>query len=482
MDNDQPALEPPPAPAALVASPAPPWRLVMWLAWPVLVQQLLIWIVNRSDGFLAGYFQPGAGEHVAYQSAQTNAMYLSWAISSSTVLVGAGGTALVARFVGAGDRKAAIAATNQSLLIALCFGLMASVAGLIWLDEIVWLLQLRGAAADYAASYLRPLFLLLVFQVIETAGIACLVGAGDTRTGPWVLGGVALLNLPLAWGFFHGVGPLPALGFQGISLGTALSNVLGGLAVLIVLAKGRAGLWFHWRLLRPQWDLLWRLMRVGVPAGIDSIFIALSQLWFLSIVNQLSYDESAAHGVALGWEALSFLSGQAFGIAGMALIGQNLGAGRPERASHSGWTAFGLGSAFMALMGLVFFLLAVPMFRMYCPNEDQLQAVKAGVPVLRLVAFATPAMACTIIFTYALRGAGDTRVPLLFTALGFLVVRLPLAYYLALPEVHLGPLGIVSGRGLGLWGAWLAMFADLHVRGVLFLLRFAGGKWKWVQV
>jgi putative MATE family efflux protein len=456
--------------------------LVLWLAWPVLIQQLLIWIVNRSDGFLAGHFQPGEGEHVAYQSAQTNAMYLSWAISSFTVVVGAAGTALVARFVGAGDRRAAIAATNQSLLIALVFGVVGSIAGLLGTDGIVWLLQLRGAAAEYAASYLRPLFLLLVFQVIETAGIACLVGTGDTRTGPWVLGGVAVLNLPLSWGFFHGVGPLPALGFQGISLGTALSHVAGGIAVIVFLSRRQAGLWIHWRLLRPDWIMLWRLMRVGVPAGIDSIFIALSQLWFLSIVNQLSYAEITAHGIALGWEALSFLSGQAFGIAATTLIGQNLGAGQPGRASRSGWTTFALGGGFMAFMGLIFFQLAGPMFRMYCPHEDQHQAVVEGVPVLRLVAFATPALAATIILTYALRGAGDTRVPVLFTALGFLVVRLPLAYYLALPEISLGPLGSVTGWGLGLWGAWLAMFADLHVRGVLFLWRFASGRWKWVQV
>jgi putative MATE family efflux protein len=398
------------------------------------------------------------------------------------VIVGAGGTALVARFIGAGDRKSAIAATNHSLLIAITLGIVGTIAGLIGTDAIVWLLQLRGTAAGYAASYLRPLFLLLVFQVVETAGIACLVGAGDTRTGPWVLGGVAVMNLPLAWGLFHGFGPVPPLGFQGISLGTALSHVAGGLAVLIVLAKRRAGLLFHWRLLRPDWSLLWRSLRVGVPAGIDSVFIALSQLWFLSIVNQLSYAEITAHGIALGWEALSFLSGQAFGIAATTLIGQNLGAGQPDRAGHSGWTTIGMGGAFMVFMGFVFFLLAVPMFRMYCPHEDQLEAVTLGVPVLRLVAFATPAMACTIIFTYALRGAGDTRVPVLFTALGFLIVRLPLAYYLALPEIHLGSLGVIPGQGLGLWGAWLAMFADLHVRGLLFLWRFASGRWKWVQV
>jgi len=102
--------------------------------------------------------------------------------------------------------------------------------------------------------------------------------------------------------------------------------------------------------------------------------------------------------------------------------------------------------------------------------------------VLRLVAFATPAMASSIIFTSALRGAGDTRVPVVFTWVGFLGVRIPLAHLLALPEVDLGPLGVLPGADFGLFGAWLAMFADLVVRGSFFVGRFAGGKWKGMRV
>jgi zinc transport system permease protein len=81
------------------------------------------------------------------------------------------------------------------------------------------------------------LFALLVFQVIEAAGIACLVGAGDTLSGLWIRAGVAVFNVPLAWGFFHGFGPFPAMGFVGIALGTAVSNVLGALAVIAVLLR-----------------------------------------------------------------------------------------------------------------------------------------------------------------------------------------------------------------------------------------------------
>jgi putative MATE family efflux protein len=477
MDNDLTALEPAATTTAIIHQPLSTWRLVIHLAWPVLVQQLLILTVTLSDRYLAG-----RTEHIVYQAAQTTAFYLSWLITSFTVLVSVGSTALVARFVGAGDHRGAVRATHQSLLLALAFGIAGTVVGLMSVEHLVRWLQLEGEAGVFAAAYLRPVFAVLAFQVVESAGLACLVGAGDTRMSLWVLGGVALLNLPLAWALSFGFGPIPAQGFVGISRGTALSTVLGGSGVLLVLARGRAGLRLHWRWFRPDWDLLHRILRISIPAGVDSLSIAAAQLWFLSIVNRLTYAESSAHGLALGWEALGFLSGAAFGTAAMTLVGQNLGAGRPEQAARSGWTAFGLGCGFMSLMGVTFFTLAPWMFALFCPGEEQQPVIEQGVPVLRLVAFAMPALASTIIFTNALRGAGDTRVPVLFTFLGFLIVRIPLAYYLALDEVNLGPFGNWQGCHLGLFGAWLAMCADVCLRGLLFLTRFASGRWKCVKV
>jgi Na+-driven multidrug efflux pump len=122
------------------------------------------------------------------------------------------------------------------------------------------------------------------------------------------------------------------------------------------------------------------------------------------------------------------------------------------------------------------------MFVLFCPHPDQQLVVEAGVPVLRLIAFAMPALACCIIFTYALRGAGDTRVPVLFTWTGFLGVRIPLAYLLALGSFEMPVLGSWPGDRPRLLGAWLAMFADILVRGAFFLYRFASGRWQRIDV
>ncbi|MFN4258524.1 MAG: MATE family efflux transporter [Gemmataceae bacterium] len=468
---------------AVVDHGEPTWRLVLALAWPVLAQQFLILTVGIVDRFLAGRVESDAGaEAVAYQAAQSTAQYLTWFVSSYAVLISAGSTALVARCIGAGDRRLARQVTHQSLLLAVIFGLLGSGVGLLGLESIVAFMQLRGAAAVFAVSYLQPLFGLLVFQLVEAAGIACLIGAGDTRTGMWVLAGVTLVNVPLSLALFYGCGPVPALGFVGIAWGTALSFTIGGLAVLAVLIRGRAGLRLRLRYCLPDGSLIYRLLRISVPAGMDSLSVALGHLWFVSIINQLGNAAAAAHGIALTWEALAFLSGYSFGMAAMTLVGQNLGANRPDRAAHSGWVAFAIGGGLMCVMGVLFFALARPMFGIFCPKPEQLPAIAAGVPALRLVAFAMPALASCIIFTQALRGAGDTRVPLLFTWIGFLGVRIPLAYLLTRPEVSLGPLGTLPGMDLGLFGAWLAMFADLHVRGAFFVWRFASGRWQRLQV
>ncbi len=129
----------------------------------------------------------------------------------------------------------------------------------------------------------------------------------------------------------------------------------------------------------------------------------------------------------------------------------------------------------MTLMGAIFYTFAREMCELLSSQEA---IVNAGVEVLHLVAFAMPPLASAIIFTSALRGAGDTRVPVIFTWIGFFVVRIPLAYWLALPEVDLGSLGTWPGCNLGLYGCWLAMTADLCVRGVFFFWRFVQGAWQ----
>jgi putative MATE family efflux protein len=466
----------PPASNPAIGEPNPPTvgsptglaRRVFQLAWPVLALNALVLAVDHSDRYLVGNLP--ATEADAKQSmmaAQTTAHYVAWFISSYTVLVSVGATAVVARCIGAGDPLTANRATHQAIILAGVVGIIGAAGGLCLLRPYVQMIGLEPASADYAEVYLRPIFALLPFRVIEVGGVACLIGAGDTRTGLRVQGGIAIVNMALAWTLSRSMG----MGFVGVSRGTAITYVLGCVAVLTVLSRGRAGLRLHLSNFIPDGELQRRLLRVSIPAAADSLSIMAGQMWFLHIVNRLGDTAASAHGIALVWEALGYLSGNAFGTAAMTLVGQNLGARRPDTAARAGWTAFALGCGVMSVMGAIFFAAAPAMFWLYCQDPGQAEVAREGIPVLRLISFAMPALASAMVFTAALRGAGDTRVPVLFTWVGFLVVRIPLAYLLT-----------GSFFDLGLYGAWLAMTADLYVRGAFFLWRFAGGRWQHARV
>ncbi len=456
---------PPPSKPLVVARPV--WLVVLTLVWPALLQNWLTLAVIFTDRLLAGRFQSLEDvQQAATQAAQTNASYLSWLILSYTTLVTVGSTALVARHVGGHDWRGANRVLHQGILLSIILGLVGSLIGLFGLHAILESLQLGHPAQGYAAAYLRPLLLVVPLQMLSATGVTCLAGAGDTRAGLWVLGGVTLLNVPLAWLFFEW------LGFPGIALGTAVSHALGGVAVFALLLRGRAGLRLRLSELRPDGATIRRILWISIPAAIDNLSMQIGQLWFLSFINQLGHTAAAAHGIALMWEALAYQSGAAFGTAALTIVGQHLGAGQPTRAARGGWSAFLLGASVMSLLAMLFYFLAEPMFRLFCPHPGQDAIVTEGVPALRLIAFGMPALASCMILVKALQGAGDTRGPMVFTWIGFFVVRIPLAYLLARPEPE----------GWGLIGAWTAMIADLSIRGLFVLVRFARGRWQSIRV
>jgi len=452
--------------AGLVASTSVRRQIVL-LAAPALLQQGLLLTIQLYDQYLAGQFS----QH--HQAALTTANYLYWFTTSYAVVVNAGATALVGRFVGARDWHLANRTTAQALILALVFGILGTAIAFAGLPGLIHLLALEGDSAEIALNYLHPLAGLLPFYMLEVGGIACLVGAGDTRTGLKALATVAAVNVPLAWGLSTGAGGLPNLGFLGIAWGTGLAHVVGCVLVLGTLLRGRYGLRLRPGDLAPDRRLVARLLRVSVPAAVDSLSVGVFQFVFLGFVNRIGETAASAHGIALRLEGLGYLSGAAFATATAGIVGRALGERRPDLAARAGWAAFGMGGLLMTGMGLLFFAFAQPMFEFFSRGPDRLPVIAAGVPVLRLIAFAMPGLAGSIILTQALRGAGDTRVPVLFTWVGFLGVRLPLAFLLTDPR---------GGFEWGLIGAWTAMFVDIYVRGAFFLARFAGGKWKRTRV
>jgi putative MATE family efflux protein len=286
----------------------------------------------------------------------------------------------------------------------------------------------------------------------------------------WVMMLVNLVNIVLSWLLVTGAGPFPECGLPGIAAGTAASQVVGGTVVVLLLSRGRSGLGVTLASVWPALADVRRILRISLPAAGESLGNATCQLWFLGLINRLGVVATAAHGVAIRCEALAFLIGMAFAIAGGAIVGQKLGSRRADLAARAARSAWGQGVLVECAIGLVLVYFAGPMFAAFV-GTDRGDVAALGVPVLRLVAFALPALATIQVLSGVLRGAGDTRWPLAIVLAGYLFVRMPLTYWLTGPAM-----------GWGLYGAWVAMFVDLHVRAGLIMARFFQGGWKRVRV
>ena len=447
------------------------------LAMPVLLEQLLAMLIGFSDTVLTGHYL--SESHLAAMNLMAYVLWLSHGIFA---VVAIGATAMVARFVGAGKTKAASKVTNQAFLIGVVVAIVATLLG-IWLaGRAVLLLQLDGQAAQLATRYVNYILPVLPLVMVEAVGIACLRGAGDMVTGLVVMSIVNVVNVLVSWSLMLGLGPLPKLGWDGIAIGTVAGYVVGGALVLGLLASGRRGLRFHWRWLRPDWSLIRRLLRIGLPGGVDMLSLIGCQFWFVSLINQLGDLAAAAHGVAIRIESLAFLPGVAFQMAAATLCGQYLGAKNYHKASRVVLMACLVGGGVMAAVG-VLFLTCADSLTSLAVGASQLHVARAAAPLLKIISLAMPALALTMILSGALRGAGDTRWPLLSTMIGFLVVRLPGAYWVAFDTLAIPGTSIVlTGWGLGLVGAWYVMVIDLWIRALLIGFRFLHGGWKQIKV
>ena len=442
---------------------------VLRLSAPVLVEQALLYLVGLSDTLLTGRYL--SEEHLA---AVTVSTYLLWFLGSLMTIISVGATALVARMTGAGKPEAANRSCQQAIGLSLLLGTAATVIGQVFAANLIEVLNLKGQSAESATLFLRIVLMVTPLLACTTAGVACLRGVGDTRTGMYVMILVNLINVVVCWSLVRGVGPIPRLGFAGIAIGTATGEAVGGLAVLAILARGRSGLKLGLGGMWPNAGESWRILRISLPAAGESLTNVFCQLWFLGLINRLGATATAAHGVSIRIEALAFLTVTAFSIAASTLTGQYLGAGRPDLAAKAGRTAWGIGVALLVVVGSIIYVEAEAMFDLFLGGNKP-NVVAEGVPVIRIVAFALPFLATLNVLNGALRGAGDTRWPWVIVLVGYLGVRMPLTYWLTWPTTE-------GGLGLGLRGAWLAMFFDLCLRGILVAARFLNGGWKDAKV
>jgi putative MATE family efflux protein len=453
-----------------------PWRALFTLALPVMAEELANLLVGYTDWYLTGRFLPGD----APKAAMGLVAYALWLLPSLFSAAGIGAQAITARYVGAGNRRLASHATNQALLLGAIFAGLGTLLTWFFAGWFVRAMQLEANAALLAERYLRIMAPVVPLIMVEQIAAACLRGAGDTWTGFYVKAIVNLLNLFFSTVLAAGIGPFPRLGWEGIAIGTAIGHGVGGLLLLVALIWGRAGLKLSLRDLTPDRDMLRRILNIGLPGGVDQLALIACHLVYASIINRLGTEAAAAHGLGIQIEALSYLPGSAFMVAAATLAGQSLGARDPQAATAGIWRAWTGAVSVMTVAGTIFFF-GGPWLTVFFNGGRTDEVTTLSAQLLKIVALGSPFHATLMVFTGGLRGAGDTRWPLIFTFIGLIGVRLPLAMFLAWPEVPLG-FATLPAANWGVQGAWVAMVSEIIVRSMLVVTRFLQGGWRHVAV
>lgn len=279
---------------------------------------------------------------------------------------------------------------------------------------------------------------------------------------------VNVVNIALGYCLIYGKAGLPALGVRGSALASATAQTAGAILFVLLIASGKVRAHVRLRaVLRPDWGEVGRIMRLAVPASLESFFVDMARTIGVFAITSLGALSMAAHEVTAATESLSFMPGMGFATATAIIVGQSLGAGDPERARAGVRQGVLLGLAFMGALGVLFFTIPSLMVRVF---TDDPAIIALASKCLRVTAFAQPLMCLEAILAGALRGAGDTRSPLLVGGITSWLCRATLTYAAAF-VFHL-PLP-------WLWGV---MVVDWGLKSLWLYLVYRRGRWLEVKV
>lgn len=386
-----------------------------------------------------------------------------FAMQAVLIAVSAGTTALVARAWGAGDYNEASRVTMASLALAGVFALVVMVIGVTAARPVASLFGLDPVTLDLAASNIRMFSWFNLAFAVNFILSAALRASGDAWSPLWIGIGVNVLNLPLLYVLIFGHYGFPALGVAGVAAAAGISFSVGG-GVLLALWLNQKFRVRHvgsgwWRRAR-----LRRLLDIGYPAAAEQVVFQVGFFIFLMLIGNFYGTEAfAAYNVGGNLLMVCITVGFGFSIAGSTLVGQHLGAGDYPGAVRSGWRACALATLTMGGLGFLVALFAGELAAYFIGDEPL--TVRYTIILIYVLGAMMPLLAVEFALGGALRGAGDTRFPLIATLCGLIGVRCGLAVlftYMELPVV---------------W-VYSAMVGDFLVKAVMLVVRFRRGRWR----
>lgn len=436
-------------------------RAILLLSIPMMLEMVMESVFAVVDV----YFVSSLGaDAIATVGLTESVMTLMYSIAIGLAM---GTTALVSRRIGEGNRSEGAEAGVQAIIVALLASIPFALVGIFYSREI---LQLMGAEPwslehgyRYTAWMLGGNAVIMLLFVIN----AVFRGAGDAATAMRVLWIANGINIILDPALIFGWGPLPEMGIEGAAVATNIGRGIGVLVQLWVLVRGAK----HIRILRSQIRLLpsvmKRLIRTSSGGIVQFVIATSSWIGLVRIISEFGSDALAGYTIAVRIFIFTLLPSWGIANAAATLVGQNLGAGQPDRAERSVWITGFANMAFLGIVSILYVIFAEDLVRIFT-NEPAV--VNGGTEALRVMSYGYVIYAWGIVLPQAFNGAGDTITPTKINLVCFWFLQIPLAYLLA---------NIAGARESG---AYWAILVGESVAGLVAIWLFRKGKWKEVKV
>jgi putative MATE family efflux protein len=436
------------------------------LAWPIVVTQLLQVAYNIADTLWLGRVSVAA----------VGALSLAFPLIFLLLSVGGGftvaGSTLVAQYTGAESEGSAGKAAGQTLAFVTVLATALGALGYATTEPLLALLPTdpgTGASVvPLAADYMRIIFLGTPFLFGFFVFSALMRGYGNTRTPMRVMFVTVLLNVVLDPVLIFGWFGLPAMGVEGAAVATLISRIVAtgiGMYILFGLVQGPAVELGH---LRPEGEWVGRIVRIGAPSALEQSTSALAMITLTAMLVTFAPPVVAAYGLGNRLISLVFLPAMGLGKATNTMVGQNLGATKPDRAERAVTLAAGIGAGVMLGVAVVALFAAEPIVGVFMATgtADAAETIRLGADYLhiRSVEFAFIGVLQVLLGAY--RGAGNTKTALAFSLVALWVGRVPTVYYLAFVA------------GLGATGVWIGMALGNILGALAAAAWFTRGTWK----
>ena len=381
--------------------------------------------------------------------------------------IGTAATAIVSRRIGEKEPEQAARAAGQAIITGTAISLALAIPSIIFYNRILTMMGLDKTVADQFGSYAMIIMSSNIVIMLLFINNAIFRSSGDAAISMKVLLFANILNIILDPILIFGFGPIPAMGITGAAIATSIGRGLGVVYQFYILFRGKHRIHLHIKYLKPDWGIIVNLIRLSAGAAGQSLIATSSWIFLVRIISLFGSQVVAGYTIAIRVMFFMLLPSWGISNASATLVGQNLGAGKPDRAEKAAWITGYINIVFLGLIGLIMALIPASFISLFISDPE---VIRYGASCLRILSYGFIAYGLGMVMVQSLNGAGDTITPTWINFFCYWILEIPLAYYLAV------------GLNLDENGVFISILVAETAMTLSAIYFFRRGKWKTKKV